>query len=76
MAPVKGKGFSKDLPVTVIITQGQETSLNINRYRYPLAATPLVHVFKRNSAWKNPSHQVGFTVCLLNYCSATGDSRI
>jgi len=30
MAPVKGKGFSKDLPATVIITQGQETSLNIN----------------------------------------------
>lgn len=29
MAPVKGKGFSKDLPATVIITQGHETRLNI-----------------------------------------------
>jgi hypothetical protein len=29
MAAVKGKGFSKDLPAKVIITQGQETRLNI-----------------------------------------------
>jgi hypothetical protein len=30
MAPVKGKGFSKDLPAKVVITQGQETILNIS----------------------------------------------
>ena len=29
MAPEKGRGFSKDLPATVTITQGQETRLNI-----------------------------------------------
>ena len=29
MAPEKGRGFSKDLPATVIITQGQETRLNV-----------------------------------------------
>lgn len=29
MAPEKGLGFTKDLPATVIITQGQETRLNI-----------------------------------------------
>ena len=29
MAPVKGRGFTKDLPATVTITQGQETRLNI-----------------------------------------------
>ena len=29
MAPEKGRGFTKDLPATVTITQGQETRLNI-----------------------------------------------